>query len=139
MSRVSSFHSFQPSIFFFFYFFFSVYSFIHLIRQFIRYQTERERQIEQIRERVNRIKNERTVVTPTTPPTHDGADGGASGDGPASFTNMAQGADHDKMEKLAKDMENKFKEAQVYFISDNLTTLVLNSILNIYLLQTFLF
>ena len=79
------------------------------------YQTERERQIEQIRERVNRIKHERTIVTPTTPPA-DNAEGGGGQDA-ASFADMAQSADHDKMEKLAKDMENKFKEAQVRKLS----------------------
>eukprot|EP00111_Clytia_hemisphaerica_P002852 TCONS_00008039-protein len=74
-------------------------------------KTERERQIEQIRERVNRIKHERTIGakessrTPSAEPDTEG------NEEDKSFANIAQDADHDKMEKLAQEMEKKFKES----------------------------
>jgi len=56
---------------------------------------------------VNRIKHERTVVGTvgtTGGETHEG------GEQEQKFADLAQETDHDKMEKLAQDMEKKFKE-----------------------------
>ena len=75
------------------------------------FQDERERQIGQIRDRVNRIKYERTMTAKE--PTREFK---------KSFVNMAQEqpdslSDDEKMQRIAKEMERKFKEGGVQSVT----------------------
>lgn len=81
-----------------------------------RKKGERDRQIGQIRERVNRIKYERTMTMkdPTVSRSKK------------SFANMAQEqpdslTEDEKMQRIAKEMEKKFKEGGVQSVTTELT------------------